>query len=170
LALIFANPNWKLFISGILIIVLGEIMRIWGVGYAGSATRTRTVGADVLVTNGPFAYLRNPLYFGNILIYVGFTVLSGLWFPYMTFVVLLFFLIQYTLIVNLEEEFLKEKFGEVYIDYSKNVPRFIPRPVPYQKRSNFDFNLKSALQSERRTLQAHFLLLTAICIRWYFID
>ena len=78
-ALIFAVPVNQLIIIGLFMIFFGEFMRLWGVSYAGAATRTREAGAPELVSNGPFAYVRNPLYIGNILIYVGAIVLSGVW-------------------------------------------------------------------------------------------
>ncbi len=71
--LFFAYPNiWSL-ISGFIIAVIGELIRLWGVSWAGSETRTTgTVGGTYLIVSGPFAHLRNPLYLGNILMYTGF--------------------------------------------------------------------------------------------------
>ena len=61
------------FILGFIVALTGEGLRLWGVCYAGSETRTTgSVGGTYLVVSGPFAYIRNPLYAGNILIYLGF--------------------------------------------------------------------------------------------------
>ena len=97
LALILINPQPFLIVVGFFMIILGEFLRIWGVSYAGAATRTREAGAQELVTNGPFAYVRNPLYIGNIFIYVGAVVMSGGWFPLLAIIVFLFFYFQYYL-------------------------------------------------------------------------
>ena len=59
MALVLIKPEPFLIVVGFFMIVLGEFLRIWGVSYAGAATRTREAGAQELVTNGPFAYVRN---------------------------------------------------------------------------------------------------------------
>src|SRR3972149_3647601 len=79
--LIYENANiWSL-IAGVLIVIIGESIRLWGVSWAGSETRTTDKpGGTYLIMSGPFAYLRNPLYLGNILIYFFFRA-SFLYFP-----------------------------------------------------------------------------------------
>ncbi len=58
-------------LSGFLVLSSGEFLRAWGVFYVGAETRvTHRVGASKLVTSGAFGHVRNPLYVGNILIYV----------------------------------------------------------------------------------------------------
>ena len=64
----FSQPTPLPIVLGSLLIVLGEWLRIWAVGYAGGSTRTRTLGAARdLVTTGPYAHVRNPLYLGNLM-------------------------------------------------------------------------------------------------------
>ena len=98
--------NW---ILGFVLIVLGEAIRLAGVAAAGTVTRRRSRTVQRLVTYGIFAWMRNPLYVGNFLIWIGFTVISGvLWFiP----VAVLLFAIEYTLIVRYEEGVLESIFG-----------------------------------------------------------
>jgi protein-S-isoprenylcysteine O-methyltransferase Ste14 len=162
--LIFAKPTlWSLLI-GLLIALVGELIRFWGVGYAGGETRTTgPVGGSKLVTNGPYAYVRNPLYLGNMLMYLGFGVMSMALFPYFQIIGLIYFFVQYYLIVTLEEDYLSRAFPDEYALYIKHVPRFIPRLKRYEYASNFKFDIKEALRSERRTLQA-FLLVVALNI------
>jgi protein-S-isoprenylcysteine O-methyltransferase Ste14 len=157
--LIFAEPTlWSLLI-GFLIALVGELIRFWGVGYAGGETRTTgPVGGSKLVTNGPYAYVRNPLYLGNMLMYLGFGVMSMALFPYFQIIGLIYFFVQYYLIVTLEEDYLSRAFPDEYALYIKHVPRFIPRLKRYEFASNFKFDIKEALKSERRTLQAFFLV------------
>jgi protein-S-isoprenylcysteine O-methyltransferase Ste14 len=115
--------NWVL---GVALIVLGEAIRLAGVAAAGTVTRRRSRTVQRLVTYGIFAWMRNPLYVGNFLIWIGFTVISGvLWFiP----VAVVLFAIEYTLIVRYEEGVLESIFGQEYLAYKSRTPRWIPRP------------------------------------------
>jgi protein-S-isoprenylcysteine O-methyltransferase Ste14 len=157
--LIFAKPTLWSLLMGFLIALVGELIRFWGVGYAGGETRTTgPVGGSKLVTNGPYAYVRNPLYLGNMLMYLGFGVMSMALFPYFQIIGLIYFFVQYYLIVTLEEDYLSRAFPDEYALYIKHVPRFIPRLKRYEFASNFKFDIKEALRSEKRTLQAFFLV------------
>jgi protein-S-isoprenylcysteine O-methyltransferase Ste14 len=115
--------NW---VVGFALIVLGEAFRLSGVAAAGTVTRRRSRTVQRLVTYGIFAWMRNPLYVGNFLIWMGFTVISGvLWFiP----VAVLLFAIEYTLIVRYEEGVLESIFGQEYLRYKARTPRWFPRP------------------------------------------
>ena len=144
-------------ISGFIIVLAGEFFRIWGVSYAGSETRTTgSVGGSYLVVTGAFAYVRNPLYLGNILIYIGVGIMSMAFFPYLQLLALIFFYIQYRIIIHEEEAYLKETFGKEFESYRKSVGRFIPRLFPYKNNiiEQPGYNLKAGLRSEKRTLQA----------------
>jgi len=115
--------NW---VVGFALIVLGESFRLSGVAAAGTVTRRRSRTVQRLVTYGIFAWMRNPLYVGNFLIWLGFTVISGvLWFiP----VAVLLFAVEYTLIVRYEEGVLESIFGQEYLRYKARTPRWIPSP------------------------------------------
>ena len=115
--------NW---IIGFALIVLGEAIRLAGVAAAGTVTRRRSRTVQRLVTYGIFAWMRNPLYVGNFLIWMGFAVISGvLWFiP----VAVVLFAVEYTLIVRYEEGVLESIFGEEYLAYKSRTPRWFPRP------------------------------------------
>jgi protein-S-isoprenylcysteine O-methyltransferase Ste14 len=115
--------NW---VVGFLLIALGELVRLSGVAAAGTVTRRRSRTVQRLVTYGIFAWMRNPLYVGNFLIWIGFTVISGvLWFIPLAVVL---FAIEYTLIVRYEEGVLESIFGREYLDYKARTPRWFPRP------------------------------------------
>ena len=100
LVLAFNNANiWSL-ILGFLVALTGEFIRLWGVSWAGSETRTTGgVGGTFLITSGPFGHVRNPLYVGNILLYTGFGLMSFALFPYLQVAGFIFFLVQYHFIV-----------------------------------------------------------------------
>jgi protein-S-isoprenylcysteine O-methyltransferase Ste14 len=152
---LFGRPTWTTLIIGFVISLCGEIMRFWGVSYAGGETRTTKVGASNLVTQGPYAYIRNPLYAGNMLLYFGVSIMSNSLFPYLQIIGIAYFAVQYYYIIKDEEEFLKGKFKEKFDDYYNSVPSIIPNFKPYDtlKQSKLKSNLKEAYRSEKRTFQ-----------------
>ncbi len=163
----FGHPTLASMILGFCILIGGEALRLWGVSIAGSETRTTgTVGGTYLITNGPFAYVRNPLYLGNMLIYGGVGVMSLALFPWLLIVALAWFYVQYSLIVSSEEEYLASRFAEDYPAYRSSVRRFLPRLTPYRSSRAPDktVSLREGLASERRTLQAVILVTAALVI------
>ena len=169
LMLIFQKSTPLTLIIGFAVALIGELIRFWGVSWAGSETRsTSGVGGTFLIISGPFAYIRNPLYFGNILLYLGLGIMSFALFPYLQIVAIIFFLIQYYYIVGGEEKYLLEKFKDDYRDYCKNVPAFFPRLFPYKNSSIVQppRNPKAGFRSERRSLQAFIGISLLLIILW----
>ena len=163
----FARSENTYFFGGITLLLIGELTRMWAVSYAGGETRTRNVGATKLCTSGPYAFVRNPLYAGNMLMYLGIVIVAGSPnLALMCITTMTFFIIQYSLIISLEEEKLSELFGEEYGVYRKNVGSIMPRlsrwktdddrkPLPFIK----------LIKTEKRTLQNVVLILLLIIIR-----
>lgn len=170
LMLIFENASVTSLVTGFAIALAGELIRFWGVSWAGSETRTTGgVGGSFLVISGPFAHVRNPLYVGNILLYFGIGVMSMSLFPYLQVVALLFFFFQYYVIVKEEEGYLVKTFGQDYDRYFKNVPRFFWKFNAYKDDSipQPAFISSKGIKSETRTLQAFGLVTLLIVIKWY---
>jgi protein-S-isoprenylcysteine O-methyltransferase Ste14 len=152
--LFFANPTWGGIIPGAALLLVGEFWRFWGVAYAGSETRTTDgVGASKLVTSGAFAHVRNPLYVGNVCIYIGVGIMSQALTPWLPLAALVYFVFQYTLIIREEEDFLRRTFGAEYEEFCRNVPRLLIRIVPYASPHPVAPNWRAAWKSETRTLQ-----------------
>lgn len=171
ICIIFMEPVPASLITGFLISVCGELIRLWSVSYAGSETRTTTsVGGSQLITKGPYTFVRNPIYVGNILIYTGIGIMSNAFFPFLQIIGLLFFVFQYYCIVLREEEFLREKFGDVYESFFNSVNRFIPSysGASIDSGSIQSFDIKKGIISERRSLQA-FLISAIIIFAGYLI-
>jgi protein-S-isoprenylcysteine O-methyltransferase Ste14 len=133
---------------GLLVIAFGESLRLWGVAAAGSETRRRSRVVTQLTTHGPFAWTRNPLYFGNFFIWTGFSVIAGLqWFVPVAVVV---FALEYTPIVRYEEAVLETTFGDEYLRYKRRTRRWMPvTPVAAPQGA---LNWRTAWRSERSTL------------------
>ena len=168
LMIIFAQPTPLSMAIGAIVVVAGEMMRFWGVAYAGSLTRvTGSVGAPELIVAGPFAFVRNPLYVGNITIYTGIGIMSNALWPWLVITAFCWFVFQYIVIVKLEEGFLAKEFAN-YAEYRANVPRFIPRLTPYRTpaQANQRPDTAGALRSERRSLQAMLVAILIIVTIW----
>jgi len=164
---VFAEPTAASLVIGFAIAFVGEIIRFWGVSLAGAETRTTgTVGGTHLIMTGPFAYVRNPLYVGNMLLYAGMGVMSMALFPWLLIVALVWFYLQYYLIVTSEEEYLRGRFGDEYATYCRHVHRFLPRLTAYRSGAPPTKQMDPAegLSSERRTLQAIGLVTLTIFI------
>jgi len=170
-AIIFANPKLEFVVTGLIMILFGEFMRIWGVSYAGQATRTRDAsGAPFLVTNGPFAFVKNPLYIGNITIYTGSMILANAWYPYLAIFVFVFFVLQYLFIIKYEELNLIDLFGNEYQKYKDEVPKFIPRLSPYNEKTHVEPMVIKAFKSEKSTFIAMGTFVLILLIRTFLVN
>lgn len=144
---------------GILTGIIGLIIRIWTVGYTPKNTSGRNTKdgqlADTLNTTGLYSIIRNPLYLGNYLMWVGIAMITGnIWF------VILFtlgFWIYYERIIFAEESFLRNKFGNSYLDWALKTPAFLPKHFNYVK-PEIKFSWKKVLKKEKNGLFALFLL------------
>ncbi|MCX6158231.1 MAG: isoprenylcysteine carboxylmethyltransferase family protein [Ignavibacteriae bacterium] len=171
LMILFMNPTPMTMITGFLILLIGESIRIWSVSYAGSETRTTSgVGGSNLVTQGPYAIIRNPLYWGNIMMYAGIGVMSNALFPILTIVSVLYFTFQYYLIIFNEEGYLRITYKDNFETYCSHVHRFFPFPktLPSGIKSNLLFDLKDGLKSEKRSIQAAIIISIIILLKFIF--
>jgi len=111
----------------LLISLSGEFVRIITIGFVPPGTsgrNTKSQRATALNTTGIYSITRNPLYLGNYLIIFGITLLSQSW--ELVVINSLLFIMFYTPIILVEEEFLLDKFGDEYRDYVFRVPCFFP--------------------------------------------
>ena len=156
-----AHPTTTNWVAGGVLIAIGEWIRLAGVAAAGTVTRRRSREVQRLVTYGIFSMVRNPLYVGNFLIWMGFVVISGvLWFLPIAIVL---FAIEYTLIVSYEEGVLESIFGQAYLDYKKTTPRWIPRPRAEADVGPHDWG--EAWKSETSTFMQYIALAVVFAIR-----
>ena len=165
--LYFARPNSPYFLLGIILIVIGEIIRLRSVSFAGGETRTMNVGASSICKSGPYSIVRNPLYIGNVMIYIGFALVAGSAYVItISLITLVYFLIQYSLIISLEEEALEKKFGDEYIAYKRAVPSIIPKiNNTFRNYDTIPSPLAKTIKTEKRTLQNIFLVSLLFLLR-----
>jgi protein-S-isoprenylcysteine O-methyltransferase Ste14 len=154
------NSPWQ-WALGLALVAVGEWIRLAGVAAAGTVTRRRSRAVQRLVTYGAFAWSRNPLYNGNFLIWVGFAVISGVfWFlP----IAVLIFALEYTLIVRYEEGVLESIFGDEYLAYKARTPRWIPRPPAVREPGEHDY--REAWRSEVSTFLQYAVLIAAFVVK-----
>ena len=167
LLLIPAEPDAAgvpLWITGALVVAIGEGIRLWAVHHIGAISRTRSDRLGPLISSGPFGLIRNPLYVGNILLWTGFAIVAQLvWLAPVAIVLLA---LEYHAIVRWEEGLLAQRIGQPYEQYVARVPRWLPSlsssrpetPTPVVAA----FSWRETLFSERGTLiaiAAGFLLL-----------
>jgi len=119
-----------LFVIGIAVIVLAQIFRVWAAAYLWGRQAVQEVEADFLCTSGPYAYIRNPFYLGNLFIGLGVCLMINEWYAYILF--LISYVFVYSIVIPYEEDFLEEKFGEGYMKYKNQTHRLMPNFRPYR--------------------------------------
>jgi len=119
--------------AGGLLVAAGEAIRLWGVHHIGVVSRTRSDRLGPLVRTGPFAYVRNPLYLGNLALWTGFALSAHL--VWMAPVLLGILGVAYHAIVRWEEGLLESRLGDVYRVYAARVARWRPSLAPAFRES-----------------------------------
>jgi protein-S-isoprenylcysteine O-methyltransferase Ste14 len=154
----------------LLIGLIGLVIRAYTVGHTPRNTSGRNVErqvAETLNTTGIYSVVRHPLYLGNFFMWLGPAMLTGhLWF---ILVFCLFYWIYYERIMYAEEQFLREKFGASYLEWSETVPVFIPRFRGFVK-TDLSFSWKKVLKKEKNGFAALFLIFCAFDVAGEFIQ
>jgi Phospholipid methyltransferase len=120
-----------------------------------------------LTTSGPYAYTRNPLYLGSLLMAAGFAIAARSW--WIVAVMLLIFVVIYVPVIAGEECYLRKTFPE-YEDYSRQVPRILPRLTPYHSQQN---EYSSARYWKHREYQASIgsaIMLAILVVKLFIIS
>jgi len=140
---------WEMLCFSISFLGLG--IRIYTVGHTPKGTsgrRTKNQRADVLNITGMYSVVRHPLYMGNFLIWLGLALFPRSFFFGLA-AILLFFL-YYERIIFVEEEFLREKFGQTFTEWADKTHMIFPRFNNWRKPS-LPFSLKTVLKREYTT-------------------
>jgi protein-S-isoprenylcysteine O-methyltransferase Ste14 len=126
------------------VVIAGIVLRAWAAGCAGRHTRTSNIEAGKLATSGPYAFVRNPIYLGSMVIGFGMVGIIGDWRLLPLCVGTLAAL--YFVIIPAEEEFLGRKYSLEYKVYCANVRRFLPRSRPWAGAEQTSFDWQPALR------------------------
>jgi protein-S-isoprenylcysteine O-methyltransferase Ste14 len=125
-----ARPTWRSISFGAVLIVPGLLVRALASGHVRKN--------EALATSGPYAYTRNPLYLGSLLIGVGFAVAARSW--WVGAVLIAMFFAIYLPVIRDEETFLRGKFPE-FEEYARRVPRMWPRITPAPGVGSGEFSI-----------------------------
>jgi len=130
-----ARPTWRSLAIGTVFILPGLLIRALASGHVRKN--------EALATSGPYAYTRNPLYLGSLLIGIGFAIAARSWWIGVVLVVM--FIAIYLPVIRSEEAFLRERFPE-FGEYAKHVPRMLPRLTPASSDASDGFSLELYLK------------------------
>lgn len=150
--------------------LLGLAIRIYTVGHTPKNTSGRNTEnqlADELNTTGIYSTVRHPLYVGNFFMWLGIAMLTAnFWF--VTSFVLLYW-VYYERIMYAEEQFLRRKFGDIYLKWAEKTPAFVLSFKNWQK-PKLPFSMKKVLKKEKNGIFAIFVLMFAFKVLGDFIE
>lgn len=141
-----ADFAWEMFCFAIS--TAGLTIRIKTIGHTPKGTSGRNMRnqrADSLNTTGMYSLVRNPLYCGNFLMYLGVALVPMVW--WLPALLVLLFALYYERIVFAEERFLEEKFGDAYRNWARTTPAFIPLRFMW-RRPELPFSLRTVIKRE----------------------
>jgi protein-S-isoprenylcysteine O-methyltransferase Ste14 len=138
-----ARPTWRSIALGAVLILPGLMVRALASGHVRKN--------EALATSGPYAYTRNPLYLGSLLIGIGFAIAARSWWVGGVLVAMLFTI--YVPVIRSEERFLREKFPE-FDEYARRVPRMLPRMIPARFSSDDHGGFSMGLYRKHREWNA----------------
>jgi protein-S-isoprenylcysteine O-methyltransferase Ste14 len=155
LVLILARPSPFSLLLALPLGVIGEGIRIWASGHI---DKTRS-----LATGGPYAFARNPLYLGSLLLALGVAVASAsVW---VLLAVAAYFAAFYPSVMREEAGFLREKFAVEYGEWAAEVPAFLPRLTPGGPRASRFTWERVGRNREWRTALGLLVVAALLCLR-----
>lgn len=154
LILLFAltsRPLPALAAIGMPLAVIGALVRLYASGFI--------VKNQALATHGPYALVRHPLYTGNILSVLGFTIASGNWWTLP--VTALFFWFYYPPAIEYEDRKLRKIFGAQWERWSRDVPALVPNLANIGHMAGGGWSLTKSLRHNGEVFIAIFV---AVCV------
>ena len=119
-----AKPSWTSLAAGTLVATPGILLRALASGHVKKN--------EELTISGPYAYTRNPLYMGSLIMAIGFAIAArSLW---VLLVMLVMFVAIYLPVIRSEESYLRHRFSN-FDEYARSVPRLLPRMSAYRNQT-----------------------------------
>lgn len=119
-------------LASLALVAAGLALRAWAAASAGGHTRSGLIEAPQLVTGGPYAFVRNPIYLGSFVLGLG--MIGLLQDPWLLLPHAFVFAIFFGAIIPAEERFLVKRFGDEYLRFCGAVPRLVPALRPWDGR------------------------------------
>jgi protein-S-isoprenylcysteine O-methyltransferase Ste14 len=155
----FAHPDPAAVAAGAAIGLVGLAIRGYAAGYLHKQ--------EVLTVSGPYAFTRNPLYFGSSILAVGTAVATKSWIS--AAVLLVYFAVVYSVVMRREEGELLGRHGAAFEAYARAVPLFFPRFSQVRLAGASPGRFSFAQYRKNHEYQAalgYLLLLAALVVRW----
>ena len=160
IVLVLAHPTPPSILYGALVGSIGLLIRALAAGHLHKQA--------VLTVTGPYAYTRNPLYFGSAILTLGAAIATHSWIP--ALLLLGYFALFYSIVMRREEQELRVHHGTSFDDYARSVPLFVPRLTPAKLAGGGEGAFSFAQYKKNREYRAAigflFLLLVLLAI-WH---
>jgi protein-S-isoprenylcysteine O-methyltransferase Ste14 len=155
----YAKPTLPFFLGGLALVIPGELVRIWA---AGHLRKNQEV-----TTTGPYAYVKNPLYLGTLLIMIGYCLMArNMILLLVSFAIFFAYYVPFK--KHRESARLQERFGDAWTAYDWAVPDYLPRLSPYPKRGKHPWRWEVFLDnSEHETAIVVVLVSFLIGLRFW---
>lgn len=144
------------------LVLAGLLLRVLTVGHVPARTSGRNTHgqvAEVLNTTGIYSVVRNPLYLGNAISYIGAVLYTQS--LALTLVMALVLVIYFERIIAAEEAFLTDRFGASYTDWAAKTPAFFP-DLRLWTPPALPFSLRTVIRREHPTWAGSVVLLYAL--------
>lgn len=145
---ILGQPQQTMLYAGTVVAAAGALIRLWASGHV--------MKNKVLATNGPYAFVRHPLYVGNILLLLGYSMASSLWWSYALMLGLLLF--YYPPTIAYEDNKLRDFFGDAWIEWSKTTHALIPTLPARSGSTSSSWSFKKSLMQNGEPIIVAYLI------------
>lgn len=160
LVLWFARPTPRSILWAIPLGFLGLFLRAWAAGYLHKQ--------EILTVTGPYAYTRNPLYFGSAILALAAAGAANSWIS--ASIICAYFALVYFFVMYREEGELRSRHGALFDEYARTVPLFFPRvapaKLPFAAEGSFSF-AQYKKNHEYQAAIGFVLLLAALLLIWW---
>jgi hypothetical protein len=152
----FARPTPQSILFAVPVGLLGLLIRAIAAGHLHKQ--------EVLTVTGPYAYTRNPLYFGSSVLTLGAAIAMHSWIS--AGILGAYFALFYSIVMHREEGELRQHHGEAFDRYARTVPLFFPRlrPASRSPENSGSFSFSQYKKNHEYQAAIGFVLLLALLL------